>query len=484
MPAWTVRTLLGGALLAAAAVALSGGTLPGDLGYLAVYLALCAGAWWAVVRRRRRADRAPWVALALAQTAWLVGDAVSLGWWWAAGSAAPLGVPDAAWLAGYAAMGAGLVLMVRRRAPGRLRGAVLDMLTLTCALGIAAGWLVAPWPADPAHGPLGLILSHAAYPLADLLLAAGVLLLVLSPGARGAPTRLLLAAAGARLLADLGYVALPQLLGRAAGHSMDGLVLLGNALLVAAALHPAAAELTTDHPPRGTLHPARVVFLGLALVTGPATAVTLQPGTTGARVALLAATLATAGFVLARFLLAVREQERTERQLAHLAAHDALTGLANRRTFTERLEQVLRAARGALVCYVDLDGFKAVNDGDGHEAGDAVLVAVADRLRAAVRSGDLVARLGGDEFAVLCPGAVPLAEATALADRLLAELARPVPYGGDELRVGASIGVAMADARPRGADPRMLLRAADHAMYEAKRLGRGRWVLAGTSRAG
>ena len=152
-------------------------------------------------------------------------------------------------------------------------------------------------------------------------------------------------------------------------------------------------------------------------------------------------------------------------ELDHLAAHDTLTGLANRRRFTEELDRRIRAAEGVdTVIFADLDGFKAVNDVHGHAAGDEVLRVVAERLAAEIRPEDLVARLGGDEFAVLCVG-LAQADATALMDRLRTAVAAPIPLGGTWVDVGLSIGVADSFD---GAGLEELLRTADERMYTDK----------------
>jgi diguanylate cyclase (GGDEF)-like protein len=183
-------------------------------------------------------------------------------------------------------------------------------------------------------------------------------------------------------------------------------------------------------------------------------------------------------FVLSRFTIAVREQDRTQARLAYQAQHDPLTGLSNRAVLGERLARLRPTTDTPVaVLYLDLDGFKEVNDRYGHEAGDAVLVAIAQRLSAVVRAGDLVARLGGDEFVLLCPG-VGEAEAVQLAERILADAALAVEFRGHHLTVGASIGIAATAGDVDADRGGTVLRSADAAMYQAKRLGRGRWVLA------
>ncbi len=166
-----------------------------------------------------------------------------------------------------------------------------------------------------------------------------------------------------------------------------------------------------------------------------------------------------------------------EQRLNYLAHHDGLTGLFNRATLEERLawEIAHLGERGNFaLLYLDLDGFKPVNDLHGHRAGDAVLALVAERLRAATRAGDTVARIGGDEFVILQGGHAETAQpaaAAALAQRLLEALAAPFAVGEQSVRVGASIGIAVAPAD--GSTAETLLRSADTALYQAKGGGRG-----------
>jgi diguanylate cyclase (GGDEF)-like protein len=175
---------------------------------------------------------------------------------------------------------------------------------------------------------------------------------------------------------------------------------------------------------------------------------------------------------------AARRVRRTEADLAALAFSDVLTGLANRALFTDRLELALRrTARSGgevAVVFLDLDGFKAVNDSLGHASGDRLIREVGRLLQSAVRTEDTLARLGGDEFAILVERSPGREEATRIAERVLAALADPVDLGGQRVTVSASLGLATGDV---AATASSLLRDADNAMYWAKGAGRGRFVV-------
>ncbi|PNG23239.1 hypothetical protein C1J00_04940 [Streptomyces cahuitamycinicus] len=164
-------------------------------------------------------------------------------------------------------------------------------------------------------------------------------------------------------------------------------------------------------------------------------------------------------------------------QLEHLAFHDALTGLPNRALFTDRVAHALRKrtthAAPPAVLFMDLDGFKAVNDSAGHAVGDTLLIHAARRLQASVRAEDTVARLGGDEFAALLEGEAGThpSHAKDVAERILSALTQPYQIAGKEALVSASIGMTLAVP---GVTPDELLSQADEAMYEAKRAGKGR----------
>ncbi len=160
-------------------------------------------------------------------------------------------------------------------------------------------------------------------------------------------------------------------------------------------------------------------------------------------------------------------------EMAYQAQHDLLTGLPNRALLSQRLETALATGGKTSVLYCDLDGFKAVNDRFGHDVGDELLVAVADRLRQSLRARDLLARLGGDEFAVVVSHN-NIVQAEEIAGRLLESLQTPFLISGNVTRIQASIGIAHSDDELNASD---LMREADMAMYRAKGLGKNRIVV-------
>jgi diguanylate cyclase (GGDEF)-like protein/PAS domain S-box-containing protein len=163
-----------------------------------------------------------------------------------------------------------------------------------------------------------------------------------------------------------------------------------------------------------------------------------------------------------------------QRQLEHIAHYDALTGLPNRVLLADRLQQAIahsnRASNSLAVLYLDLDGFKAVNDSHGHNVGDELLVILAERLKSALREGDTLARIGGDEFVVVLVDLNLVEDYEPVLQRLLAAAAEPIQVNGLPLQVSASIGVTLYPQD--GADPDQLMRHADQAMYLAKQAGK------------
>ena len=165
----------------------------------------------------------------------------------------------------------------------------------------------------------------------------------------------------------------------------------------------------------------------------------------------------------------ITERIQAEALLERHAFYDALTGLPNRLMFQQRLDQNLLHEESLALLFVDLDGFKQVNDTYGHDAGDVVLRAVSVRMLGCVRKGDIVARLGGDEFVILLPDATATSAAE-VAERLLIALATPIIMNVNSVRVGASIGISIYPANGNSATT--LLKNADDAMYKAKQAGK------------
>ncbi|HEX9339499.1 MAG TPA: GGDEF domain-containing protein, partial [Pseudonocardiaceae bacterium] len=202
--------------------------------------------------------------------------------------------------------------------------------------------------------------------------------------------------------------------------------------------------------------------------------------------------LGVVGLVIVRQLVTLMDNTRllwqvteSQRQLEHQAFHDPLTGLANRTLFLSRLSDAVavhdRDQRPLVLLFVDIDGFKTVNDNFGHGAGDAVLRTVAERLLMNVREGDLVARLGGDEFSVLLDStdSANATEARRISQQLLDTLCAPQVVRGRDLCISASIGTVSLCSFDPDLTPDELLRRADEAMYAAKRRGKGALVVYG-----
>jgi diguanylate cyclase (GGDEF)-like protein len=180
---------------------------------------------------------------------------------------------------------------------------------------------------------------------------------------------------------------------------------------------------------------------------------------------------------LGRQAAQVLSRLQLQQQLQRLALHDETTGLPNRRMLEERIDAYARSAGVLLaVIFLDIDGFKAVNDQLGHAAGDALLRTIGQRMQAVIREPDTVARFGGDEFVAVCE-VTDVASAQSIAERLREAVSAPYPHLPAQLQVGVSVGVAVADGREASLRVDQLVRVADHAMYTAKTTGGNRVVL-------
>ncbi|MBM2622428.1 EAL domain-containing protein [Actinoplanes sp. LDG1-06] len=353
---------------------------------------------------------------------------------------------------------------------------IIDSVLIAGSL-LALAYSVVPrdwfrWDAQPTS----LIVAAATYPIADLVLATMVVLLLLTrPDSRAARKPLALAGAAIVAFGVTDTLRLVQLADgplppwQSAGH------LLGPALLAVAALSSPSArsQAPADTDEREWLH----LLLPYVPVTATGVMIAINTGA-GNPLSPFEAYLGWLGLglVVARQMFTIVDNtvlldrvSEGQRRLHHQAYHDPLTGLANRALFRERLTGAL-GTRPVAVLFADLDDFKLINDSFGHAMGDRVLRAIAERMQRCVSPDDLVARLGGDEFAVLLDHTPADAEPTG--HRILGALREPFTIDGHTMVVGASIGLVVSEpGEPMTADA--LLRRADAAMYSSKRRGKG-----------
>jgi diguanylate cyclase (GGDEF)-like protein len=340
----------------------------------------------------------------------------------------------------------------------RERGALIDAAIISTGIGLIFWvWVVGPTLQD-AGAPLLERLVTIGYPLADVLLTTAVARMLTRAGNRTPSMRLLAAGSVIMLSCDLIYTTMSST-AEYTGGFVDSGFLMAYACWGAAALHPSMRR-----RPDTFLDVHRIGRTRLGILTA---FVLIPPGLlffqgTGDPAAIAWVSLGTGAVVLCLLVVMrmwglVQQVKVQASRLGDLAMHDPLTGLANRRAFEEELGAA--AATGTpTVLLLDLNGFKSVNDRFGHAVGDELLAAVAARISGEIPAGAVAARMGGDEFAVLLPTDV----GDDLAARLRTAIHRPVHAGGQDLLVGASIGIA------DGSDPVEVLRRADVAMYAAK----------------
>jgi diguanylate cyclase (GGDEF)-like protein len=457
------------------------GTEFADVTYLTGLTVLVVGVWTGV-RAAVGRSRLAWALLALAASCWLAGDVLQRLLELAGVKDSPVSPSSVFWLGSYPLLIAGVSVMVRAREIDTdvLRAIRLDAVAVTVAATVAT-WELLIAPELAAGSSAFVTLAAVLYPIGDLAVFAWAVTLVLAPALRSPPRVLLIACLGSTLLLDSVYSALPNQMPQFNLARLDAISLVINSMLAAAALHPRRGELLAQ--PAGLteshrMHRWRAVLLGISLIS-VSVAPVVSSKLSANRFLLLTASLAISGIILLRFYAVIRGREQAEEKLAHQANHDQLTGLANRGLLLKHLGQALDVRPGVPIrnfalFFIDLDGFKQVNDSYGHPAGDEVLRAVAHRLRQFIRAGDTVARLGGDEFVVLCLDVAPAALED-LGRRVRDAIRIPLPVGAITVRVGASIGaLAATDLDPHHQlDADQVLQTVDVAMYIAKRHGGG-----------
>ncbi|MEH1129066.1 putative bifunctional diguanylate cyclase/phosphodiesterase [Micromonospora sp. CPCC 206061] len=445
---------------------------------LATVVALVVGP-----RRHGAQPRRPWQLLAAAGMLFLIGALIRP---WAAeqtGAAALLG--DAFTLPGYLFMFLSLGRLLRSR--GSLqRHAVIDGLIVCVGAGLASTLLLA-MPAAAIEGrPRAVSVLAGLYPLLDVVLVLLLASLAFTTHGRRPSYVLLLGGLLLLLAGDIGY-AIMGVNGNLAGSALADLpFLLTFTLIGAAALHPSIADVSRLTVLRVQAWSwRRLLLIGPALVVPYALTAVVADEAMAARVVLAAGGTVMVSLLLARAVSAVQDYAAAQVRSEYQATHDPLTDLPNRLMLTAEISRRLATApqngdTTVWVLFLDLDGFKLVNDSWGHEAGDQLLIEVAARLRDTVPEPAMVARVGGDEFVVACTSTRP--ETLKLVDRIMDRLSAPLNVGSAEVVITPSIGVVGA---PAGMAPvaavaavtaEALMRDADTAMYRAKSDGRGRWT--------
>jgi diguanylate cyclase (GGDEF)-like protein len=419
------------------------------------------------LRRAPAGTRAPWWLTLAAMVLYNIGNLI---WIWLAtvghratgdGSTAEL-----FYTGGGICLLAGAIALIRLRGRGDA-GGVIDSVITAVALG-GVLWDALLWPAMSVQGqPAGRQLSM----FVGLMMIAGALgamLRISMAGGRSRSVWLFTAGIGITLAGDVASALAVDPAGVRADWT-NMVYLAAYAALGCAALHPsAAAVITPGQTPDDDLTRGRMTFLGAMLALTPLVGggrAILGLPVDGPLVALASAALVP--LVMVRIARLAAQRRAAEQALHELATRDGLTGLPNRNACLDHLTAALSALSATgdqlAVLFCDLDGFKPVNDRLGHAAGDELLVAVATRLRACVREGDLVSRFGGDEFVLVCRGPEAIRAVTA---RIAEMTTRPFTAGGTTVRIGVSVGAASVHPGDTTDD---LIRRADLAMYEAKK---------------
>lgn len=438
------------------------------------------------IRRYQPPTRAAWYLMAAAQSLWVVAD-TTFNWQVDVQHITTFPTySDAFYLLAYPAFAVSLVMLVRDRSRSRRDLApLLDSAIVTTGLCLLAWVLFARPTFESLDHSVGAATVSGLYLLMDIVLVGALVRLLSSPAGRSPTFRLLLTALGLLIAADTLSVAL-DLFATNTVAGVEYLWLLSYAAWGAAALHPSMTKLS-DRATSAAPH-FRGVRLGAVVA-----ATMISPGIlavekiAGAPVDYWAVVLGAAVMsllVVLRMSLAIQQiasvhqsLEVLQDELAVQATHDPMTGMANRTQLMRLLAGTLGRTRrrGGTVglLFIDLDGFKEVNDTYGHRAGDEVLRQVGARMELEIRDGDFAGRLGGDEFLVGIENVAGERDAVGLAERLIAAIVEPIRISDDvTVQVGASVGVTLG--RGGETDVEAMLHEADLAVYAAKAAGRGR----------
>jgi diguanylate cyclase len=420
----------------------------------------------------RPARKLPWVLVGLALATFALGDVVYDVLTEAFGQIDPFpSLADAFYLATYPLFAGGLLVMVRARRGDRHSGALFDALIVTAACALFA-WLyfIVPY-VRAADMTLPEKLISVAYPLGDIAILSVLARLLAYGGSRNPALKLLVAGAGGLLLADVAYGTI-QLNGTwAVGGPTDFGWILFYVCWGAAALHPSMRELTTPQVARQRqLTVSSLVVLSALALVAPGLLVWRSLTNSHDPDTAVISCVAALEFmlVLGRLISMARSQWRDQ------ALHDALTGLANRALFKDRVDHALSRRKSVRqdvgVLLLDVDDFKYVNDTLGHGAGDELLVQLAARIVGCLDEGDTAARLGGDEFGICIESGGDPANLALVAQRLLDAMLLPFRLDGHDVNVRVSIGVTGAGRQLAVAGD--MLREADLALYAAKNAGK------------